>query len=315
MRALHVPAVGEKPQLGEVPVPSVAEGTVLVRVKAAGLNPIDNVIAGGFMSEMVPHEYPVVLGRDAAGIVEAVGAGVDHVEPGDEVFGHVLIAPPIQAGTLAEYALLPAVSVVPKPARLSFVEAAALPLSTAAASQAVEAIDSQTGQVVLINGASGGVGSYAIQLLAARGVTVVATGTAADVERLTTLGAGLVIDHTAGPVADQVLARYPKGVDALVNLFGNASADVPLAAVRKGGAVSSLAMAPDAEAAAEAGLTFTKVMAKAVGQVTGPVAEQAAAGTIKVDVQRVVPLEKAAEGLATILAGQAKGKIVVTLEN
>ena len=315
MRALHVPLAGEQPRLGELPVPTVADGTVLVRVKAAGLNPIDNVIAGGFMAGMVPHEYPLVLGRDAAGVVAAVGAGVDHVKPGDEVFGHVLIAPPIQAGTLAEYALLPAVSVVLKPTGLSFVEAAALPLSAAAASQAVEAVDPQPGQVVLVNGASGGVGSYAIQLLAARGATVVATGTGADAERLTTLGAGVVIDHAAGPVAEQVLAAYPDGVDALVNLFGDTNADVPLAAVRKAGVVSSLAMAPDADAAAEAGLTLTKIMAKAVGQVTGPVAEQAADGSIKVDVQRVVPLEEAAEGLATIRAGQAKGKIVVTVEN
>jgi NADPH:quinone reductase-like Zn-dependent oxidoreductase len=313
MRALHVPVAGEQPQLGELPVPTVADGTVLVRVKAAGLNPIDNVIAGGFMSGMVPHEYPVILGRDAAGVVEAVGAGVDHVKPGDEVFGHVLIAPPIQAGTLAEYALLPAASVVLKPAGLSFVEAAALPLSAAAASQAVDAVDPRPGQVVLINGASGGVGSYAIQLLAARGATVIATGT--DTERLTRLGAGLVIDHTAGPVADQVLAAYPDGVDALVNLFGTTNADVPLAAVRKGGVVANLAMAPDADAAAEAGVTLTKIMARATGQVTAPVAEQAADGTIRIDVQRVVPLEQAAEGLATLLAGRAKGKIVVTVEN
>ncbi|MDQ5840536.1 MAG: alcohol dehydrogenase catalytic domain-containing protein, partial [Chloroflexota bacterium] len=108
MRALHVPAAGQQPQLSDVPTPTVTEGTVLVRVKSAGLNPIDNGIAAGLLAAMMPHTYPVVLGRDAAGVVEAIGAGVDHVQVGDAVFGHVLLAPPVRAGTLAEYALFPA---------------------------------------------------------------------------------------------------------------------------------------------------------------------------------------------------------------
>ncbi|SFT87726.1 Alcohol dehydrogenase GroES-like domain-containing protein, partial [Geodermatophilus amargosae] len=99
MRALHVPAAGEQPQISDIPTPEPTEGTVLVRVKAAGLNPIDNAVAAGFLTQMgLPHEYPVVIGRDAAGVVEAVGAGVDHVAVGDEVLGHVLLAPPISAG-------------------------------------------------------------------------------------------------------------------------------------------------------------------------------------------------------------------------
>ncbi len=125
MRALHVPAAGAQPELGDLPTPAPAAGTVLVRVKAAGLNPIDNGIAAGMMAGMMPHEYPLVLGRDAAGIVEAVGSGVDGIAVGDEVIGHVLLAPPIQAGTIAEYAVFPAATVVPKPAGLDFETAAA----------------------------------------------------------------------------------------------------------------------------------------------------------------------------------------------
>jgi len=312
MRALHIPAAGEKPQLGELPTPTVTDGTVLIRVRAAALNPIDNGIASGMLAGMLPHEYPLVLGRDAAGVVEAVGAGVDHVRPGDEVFGHVLLAPPVQAGTLAEYAVLPAATVVRKPAGLDFTQAAALPLAGAAAVQAVEAVDPQPGQVVLVNGASGGVGSYALQLLAARGVTVVATG--GDTERLTALGATTVVDRAAGPVAEQVRARYPDGVDALVNLFGYTTADVPLDAVRRGGKVSSLAMAPDQDAATAAGLTLIPIMAGPVAEVTAPLAEQAAAGTLRVDLGAVVPLEQAADELAAIGAGQARGKTVVTFD-
>jgi NADPH:quinone reductase-like Zn-dependent oxidoreductase len=311
MRAVHVPAAGEKPQIGDLPIPAVTDGSVLIRVKAAALNPVDNVIAAGYFTGMLPHEYPLVLGRDAAGTVEAVGASVEHVKPGDEVFGHVLLAPPVQAGTLAEYAVLPAAAVALKPAGIDFVQAAALPLAAAAAAQAVDAIDPQPGQTVMVNGASGGVGSYAIQLLAARGATVIATGT--DTGRLTGLGASTVVDRGAGPVAEQVLAAHPGGVDALVNLFGNTADDVPLAAVRRGGKVSTLTQAPDAEAGAAAGLTVAPIMAAAVREVTGPLAEQAAAGTLTIDVGSVITLDEALDGLATIGAGQAKGKTVVTL--
>jgi len=314
MRALNVPAAGEQPTLSDLPIPEPGEGQILLRVKAAALNPIDNAIAVGMMAAMMPHEYPLVLGRDAAGVVEAVGPGVDGLAVGDEVFGHVLLAPPIQHGTLSEYAVLPAASVAPKPAGLDFVTAAAIPLSGAAAVAAVEAIEPRPGQTVLVNGASGGVGSNVVQLLVARGVTVIATGTNADADRLRSLGAATVIDFTAGPVAEQVRATIPEGVDSLINLAGYTSGDVPLDAVAKGGAVATTTGAPDEDALAGAGLTGTTVMATPISDVTAPLAEQAAAGTLQVDVLTVLPLEQAADGLATIAAGNAHGKIVVTID-
>jgi NADPH:quinone reductase-like Zn-dependent oxidoreductase len=316
MRAVHILAAGEQPQLGELPKPTVTEGTVLIRVKAAGLNPIDNAITAGMVAQMgLPHEYPLVLGRDAAGVVEAVGAGVDHVEVGDEVIGHVLLAPPVSAGTLAEYALVPAAAVTHKPAELDFVAAAALPLAGGAAVACVEAVDPQPGQTVLVNGASGGVGSFAVQLLAARGATVVATGTRADVERLTALGAALVVDFTAGPVAEQVRAAHPDGVHALVNLTGVAAEAIPSAAVRTGGIIASTTVLPDQAALDAAGLTGIGVMAGPVGEVIAPLAERAAAGDLAIGVASVLPLERATDGLAALAAGRATGKIVVTLEN
>jgi len=314
MRALHVPAEGQQPQLGELPIPAPAEGTVVIRVKAAGLNPIDNAVAAGMLAHFgLPYQYPVVVGRDAAGVVEAVGAGVDHVAVGDEVLGHVLLAPPISAGTLAEYAVLPGAAVTAKPAGLSFTDAAALPLAGAAAAQSVEAIDPQAGQTVLVNGASGGVGSFAVQLLAARGVTVIATGKASDVERLTALGASRVIDHTAGDVAEQVRAAYPDGVDALVSLYGMDPSATPIGAVRAGGKVAGVAGVPDEATLAAAGLTGTSLMAAPTREVLAPLAEQAASGDLKIAVAAVLPLEQAAEGLGTLATGGAGGKIVVTI--
>lgn len=313
MRALNVPAAGEQPRLSDLPVPEPVEGTVLVRVKAAGLNAIDNALAAGMMAEMLPHAYPLVLGRDAAGVVEAVGAGVDHVAVGDEVIGHMLLAPPIQAGTLAEYALLPAAAVTRKPAGLDFTTAAALPLAAAAAKAAVDAVEPEPGQTVLVVGAGGGVGSYAVQLLAVRGVTVVATGTAADAGRLTALGATTVVDYTAGPVTEQVRAAYPDGVDALIDLVAYTPDSAPLDVVRKGGKVASTLGAADEEALAAAGLTGTSVMAAPVRELIAELAALAAAGTLKIDITTVLPLEKATDGLATLAGGAARGKIVVEI--
>lgn len=315
MRAFNVPAAGEQPVVSDLPVPEVADGHVLIRVKAAALNGLDNGLASGMMVGMMPHEYPLVLGRDAAGVVEAVGAGVDHVGVGDEVFGHLLLAPPVQAGTLAEFALLPAVAVNPKPAGLDFVTAAALPLAGAAAVACIDAIDPQLGQTVLVTGASGGVGSYAVQLLAARGVTVVATGTADDAGRLTELGAATVIDYTTTPVTEQVLAAYPDGVDALIDMVSYTADALPLKTVRKGGKVASTLLAADEQTLAAAGLTGSNIMTVPLREVTGPLAEQAAAGILRVDVSTVLPLDQAAEGLATIASGQARGKIVIKIES
>jgi NADPH:quinone reductase-like Zn-dependent oxidoreductase len=315
MRALHVLAAGDQPSLGDIDVPDVTDDTVLVRVKAAGLNPIDNILAGGFMAGMLPHEYPLVVGRDAAGIVEAVGSGVDHVQVGDHVLGHVLLAPPIQAGTVAEYAVLPAASVTRLPDGMDFVTAAAIPLASAAATAAVDALGDLAGpgKVVLVNGASGGVGSFVVQLLAARGVDVVATSTPAEDGRLRDLGATTTVDYTAGSVADQVLAVHPDGVDALVNLAGNTADEIPLGAVKAGGPVSFTTMGPDDETLAAAGLVGRKVMGIATRDVTAPIAQQVADGSMQVAVAQVLDLARATEGLATLAAGTARGKIVIAL--
>ena len=177
MRALNVPAAGQQPEVSRLPIPAPTEGTVLIKVKAASLNAIDVALAGGAAAGTMTHHYPLVVGRDAAGVVEAVGEGVDHIQVGEEVFGHILLAPPIQAGTVAEYAVLTAAAVAHKPAGIDFATAAALPLAGATAVAAIDAIAPESGQTVLVIGAGGGVGTYAVQLLAARGVTVVATAT------------------------------------------------------------------------------------------------------------------------------------------
>ncbi|MFI9816487.1 NADP-dependent oxidoreductase [Saccharothrix variisporea] len=312
MRALHIPAAGEPARLGHLPKPHVTPGTVLVRVHAASLNGIDNGTTTGTLARFVPHEYPVVIGRDGAGVVESVGAGVDHVRPGDEVFGHIQVVPPIHHGTLAEHALFPAVGVVGKPAALDFAEAAALPLAGTAALEAVEHIAAEPGRTVLVNGASGGVGSFVLQLLASRGATVLATGAADDTGRLTGLGAREVVDRAH--VLETVRATHPDGVDALINLSGHTVGETPLAAVRRGGVVATTTGAPDRDAASEVGVTHHMVVAEPSRDVLARLAEMAVTGALKVDIGAVLPLERAWEGLEVLASGRSRGKIVITLD-
>ena len=313
MIALHLQDSGAAPVLAELPVPTPAAGEVLLRVLAAALNPLDNHIADGALEQLMEHRYPLVLGRDASGVVEAVGAGVTGVEVGDEVLAHVPFTPPFQAGTVAEYAIVPVTTVVAKPAGLDHVTAAALPLAGGAAQLLVNSVDPAPGQVVLVNGASGGVGRYAVQLLARRGAVVVATGTAADAERLRELGASEVVDFSTGSVAEQVLQRYPDGVDAMISLVGWKIGDVPLDAVRPGGTVWTTTQVPDADARAARGLTGGGIMASPDRDDIAPLAELAATGDLQVDVHRVLPLRDALQGLTEVGTGTARGKIMVDM--
>ena len=313
MRALFVPASGRPAILSDLPKPSAGPGEVVVHVMVAGLNPFDNHIAAGALEGFMEHRYPLVLGRDAAGVIDEVGDGVEGLAVGDEVLAHVPFTPPFERGTIADYAVFPASQVARKPAGLSFVDAAALPLAAGAARALVDGVHPAEGQVVLVNGASGGVGRFAVQLLVAAGATVVATASPTTSERMQELGAAIVIDYTAGPVAAQVLAHFPDGVDALINLTGWTLDDVPVDAVRRGGIARTVTQIPDDATIAERGLTGGQIMASPDGAVLAPLAESAASDRLEVDVFQTIGLANAAQGLADIEAGNAHGKVVVDL--
>jgi len=192
-------------RLPDLPVPEVTEGTVLVKAQAAALNPVDNALAAGTMAQMIPRQYPLVLGRDAAGTVEAIGPG-EHQRGGRRRGDRAHAAdPPVRLGTLGHHAL-PATAVTAKPAGRDFTTAAAIPLAGTAALAAVDAIGVKPGQVILVAGAS----AYAVPLLAARGAAIVTTGAADDAARLTRLGAAAVADYTRGDLAGQVPRPIPR---------------------------------------------------------------------------------------------------------
>jgi NADPH:quinone reductase-like Zn-dependent oxidoreductase len=315
MTALALTDFDSAPAIHELPTPEPGSGQVRIRVKAAALNGIDPGIASGMLKGMAEYRFPVVIGRDAAGTVDATGEGVEHVSVGEEVLGHVLFTPTLHDGTIAEYALLPADAVIEKPASLEFTEAAALPLAGAAALAAVDTADLQPGQTVLIAGAGGGVGSFAIQLARARGASVIATGLPEDADRLRTLGAATVVDYRQD-VAEQVIADHSDGVDALLDLvsFDPESFGKLARAVRRGGKVASTAGGATDEALAAAGLTGQVIVAAPNRDTLSRLVGEIERGTLKVDVEQVLPLDQATQGLETLANRTARGKITVAID-
>jgi NADPH:quinone reductase-like Zn-dependent oxidoreductase len=314
MQAFALSDLDSAPAVQEVPMPDPGSEQIRLRVRAAALNGIDAAIASGMVRGMAEYRFPVVIGRDGAGIVDAVGDGVEDVTVGDEVLGNILFSSPLADGTVAEYALLPAGAVVAKPAGLGFSEAAALPLAGAAALAAVDATELEKDQTVLIAGAGGGVGSFAVQLAAGRGATVIATGLPEDAERLRGLGASKVVDYRQD-VAEQVLADNPVGVDAVLDFvnFDPEGFGALARAARPGGKVASTTGGATPEALESAGLSGQTVMAVPNRETLSRLLAEIERGALRVDVEQVLALEQAAQGLETIAGRTARGKIVVAI--
>jgi NADPH:quinone reductase-like Zn-dependent oxidoreductase len=183
MRAFTLDSFDTSPGLREdLPTPKIGDDQLLIRVRASSVNPVDAFIASGILRGMVEHEYPVVLGRDYAGVVEQAGAAVDRYAAGDAVFGFLLHAnPTVHEGTWAELIVVPQdQSVARQPAGVDMGQAGAASLAGLTALAAHDALGLREGATVLVVGASGGVGSFAVQLAAGAGATVVAPGLAGD---------------------------------------------------------------------------------------------------------------------------------------
>ncbi|MFD9391227.1 NADP-dependent oxidoreductase [Streptomyces sp. NPDC060000] len=287
------------------PVPGPAE--VLVQVRAAGVNPTDwwHRATGGLAGDA-----PIRLGWDVSGVVDAVGPGVTLFQPGDEVFG--MPRQPAPAGTYAEYVVSPARHLTAKPAGLSHVEAAALPLAALTAWQAlVDTADVRPGQRVLIHAAAGGVGHLAVQIAKARGAYVIGTARTANHDFVRGLGADEVIDYTRTEFTNAARA-----IDVVIDTIGGDYGPRSLRTLRPGGIVVSLASPAEADLAAEAGalgLRSTFMITEADQAGMREIASLAASGRLRVRIDTVLPLEQAAEAHEIGEAGHTAGKIVLTV--
>src|SRR5829696_7186362 len=216
MRAIGEGEFGGPVTLMNLPIPQIRVDEVLIRVRAAGVNPFDWKVADGVIKDEKEHLFPLILGFDAAGVVERVGADVTRLFEGDEVYGY-LSKPVMGEGTYAEHVGAPAAIVAKKPEAVGFAEAAALPMPALTAMDLVDAVDLGEGQTVLIVGATGGVGSYAVQRAARRGARVIATARQANEAFVRELGAREIIDHTREDLVESVRTTHPDGIGAVID--------------------------------------------------------------------------------------------------
>jgi len=305
MRAIVIAEQGAGPALTEMPIPQPAAGEVLVLVRASSVNGFDTAVAAGYLAGMMEHRFPLVLGKDFAGTVAAVGDGVTRFAVGDPVFG-VVTKPFLGDGGFGEYVTVSdQIGITALPESVDVASAGAVGLAGTAAVDALDALAPQAGETVLISGATGGVGAIAIQYAAAAGAQVIATARpGAEAEFVRGLGAAHAVDHT-GDVAAQVRAISPDGVEAVLHLAGDGGALAALL-TDKGRLASTLGLGAEQHPAA------TSVMANPTAGTLDRLAADIAAGRLTVPVARSYPLAEVPAAFGDFATGTL-GKIAITV--
>ncbi|MFI6854097.1 NADP-dependent oxidoreductase [Streptomyces sp. NPDC050416] len=307
MRAISQDVLGGPEVLKEVEVerPAPRPNEVLVRVRAAGVNPTDwkHRATGGFLGEP-----PFVLGWDVSGVVEAVGIGVAAFAPGDEVFG--MLPYPYGHGSHAEYVIAPVRALTRKPAGIDHVQAGALPLVSLTAWQAlVEHADLKSGQRVLIHAAAGGVGHVAVQIAKARGAYVIGTASAGKHEFLRGIGVDETVDYRETDFTEAV-----KDADVVLDTIGGDTALRSLRVLRPGGVVVSILPVGSDDFYEEAdrlGVRAVRMLVDADRAGMETIAELAGTGRLRATIAGTFPLSAAAEAHATGDTGRTTGKLVL----
>ncbi|GAA2804244.1 NADP-dependent oxidoreductase [Kitasatospora sp. CM 4170] len=290
-------------EYGDVPEPKLGPDSVLVRVAAASVNPVDWKIQAGYLDGVLDVVFPVIPGWDVAGVVEQVGVGVTEFAPGDEVMGYVR-EDMVRRGTFAEYVAAPVRTLARKPAALDFAQAAGLPLAGLTAYQALtRALEVKPGETVLVHAAAGGVGSLAVQIAVALGARVIGTASERNHDFLRGLGAEPVVYGDG--LADRVRALAPEGVDAVLDLIGGEALQLSPALLAEGGRLASIA---DGSVLALGG---RYVFVRPDTADLTALAELADGGRLTVEVAATFPLEQTAEAHRLNAAGHTRGKIVV----
>jgi NADPH:quinone reductase-like Zn-dependent oxidoreductase len=307
MRAITVDSPNTPPALREdLPAPTPAENEVLVRVHASSVNPVDNAIAAGMLAGMgVEHQYPVILGRDYAGVVEQTGAAVSAYRPGEQVYGFVLHAnPAVHDGAWAELITVSEeLSIAPAPDGIDLAIAGVAPLAGITAVAAVDALNLSDGDVVLIVGATGGVGSLAVQLAARAGARVLAPALTEDEEFLRDLGVTDVLPRD-GDIPALARELVPDGVDALLDLVNYAPGTYD-AALDEGARVAS------PTGAAGEGPGRSNVMATPTAENLQRLGALLTDRTLHIPVHQTYELAQAPEALAALAGQHTQGKLAI----
>ncbi|WAP53666.1 NADP-dependent oxidoreductase [Streptomyces sp. S465] len=285
----------------ETGIPEPGPGQVRVRIKAVGVNPVEGKIRSGSMAAIFPVPLPATPGSEIAGVVDALGEGVDQVKVGDEVLGWS------DTGAYAEYALTTPAAIAPKPAGLDWTHAVALPVASDAADRVLDLLDVKAGETLLIHGAAGALGTIAVQLATARGARVIGTAGPGNQEYLTSLGA-TATTYGEGLV-ERVRALAPDGVDAVLDAAGKGALEDSIT-LRDG--TDRIVTTADFRAG-ELGVVFAEGPQRKSATRLAELARQAATGRLVTTVGATYPLGEAAEAQRASDAGHGRGKLVLTV--
>jgi NADPH:quinone reductase-like Zn-dependent oxidoreductase len=288
----------------DAPFPQPGNSDVLVRVHAAAVNPVDWKIREGYLKEMLHHKLPLVMGWDVSGTVEAVGPGVLRFKPGDAVFSRPDI---MRDGTYAEYVVIRETDAAHKPNSIDHVHAAAIPLAATTAWQSLfDAAGLSTGQKVLIHGAAGGVGSFAVQLAKWKGAHVIGTASARNHDYLRWLGADEVVDYRTVSFEETV-----RDVDVVFDTIGGDTQARSWKVLKQGGILVSIVNPPSPEKAAAHGVRQAFVFMQPNAAELAEIAALVDAGKLKAMVETVLPLADARRAQELNQTGHTRGKIVL----
>jgi NADPH:quinone reductase-like Zn-dependent oxidoreductase len=306
MKAIRIHEYGGRETLRyeDALIPEPKAGELLVRVKAAAVNPVDVQVREGRLKGLLKHELPLIPGWDASGVIEAVGEGVSKFDVGDAVFARPRTA---RQGTYAEYAVIHEGEAAFKPQTLDHIRAAAVPLAALTAWQALfEAGKLSEGQTVLIHGAAGGVGHFAVQFAKSAGARVLATASAGNQEFVSLLGADEVIDYGAARFEEAV-----DGVDVVLDAVGGETQERSFEVLRERGRLISIVSEPSRDLAESKNVRAQLLVARPDGELLARICKMLDRGEVSPSVEVVLPLAEAQRAHELIESGHTRGKIVL----
>lgn len=307
MKAVLIHDYDAAPVPVEVARPVPGAGEVLVRIRAAALNPLDVKLQRGLMRQFFPVGFPYVLGTDIAGEIEEIGPQVEGWRPGDKVIARL---DPVAGGGMAQFAAVPSSQLVKAPAVLAPEEAAGIPTAAGTAWQAlVEIATLQRGRTILIHAGAGGVGSFAIQFARRVGAHVVATASGAGLEIARRLGADRVIDYR-----DEDFTEKVSNLDAVLDTVGGETQQRSFGVLRAGGILIATSSPPDEALAKAHGVTATFVFHASDAQRLRQVAAAIEASRMKVLLDRRVALHRFEAAFTHQASGRARGKIILSMD-
>ena len=290
----------------DVPRPEPKDDQILVRVIAAGVNPVDGLIRSGMFAKYEKAAFPMIPGADIAGVVEKAGSKITKFRTGDPVYAYISLK---NSGGYAEYAVAAEGEASPKPKSLSYVDAAAVPVVALTAWQAlIDTAKLSKGQTVLIHGGSGGVGSFAIQIAKERGAKVIATASTANQDLLKELGADVAIDYTKTKFED-----VAKDVDVVLDSIGKDTLARSYGVVKKGGFIVTLVARVDQAELDKYGIRGASLSVKPDSHELGEIGKLIDENKIKVVVSQTFPLADAAKAQEQVATGHTRGKIVLKI--